>query len=70
MMRRFIQYLAKKFNVSLEKTRTVIEYRDREVVKYIAPNEVIEGNVYVIGDLVINGSLVVRQGDVIVYNKN
>jgi len=68
-MKRFILWLADKFHVDMTKTvyKEVIKTVEKPV--YIAPNEVLEGNVFIDGDLSITGSLVVN-GEISVYKKN
>ena len=57
-MKKLIIWLAKIFNVSLEKE--VIKYVTKEVEKQIALEGVIEGDVTVKGNLVVEGSLTVN----------
>ncbi len=49
-MKKFIQWLAKVFNANIEKVVT------KEVVKYVSSGIII-GDVYVVGNLVVNGKI-------------
>jgi len=68
-MKKLILYLAKKFNVNIEKEIVKEVIKEKEVIRYIMPNEIVDGNVYVEGNLTIRGSLVVR-GEISVFTKS
>lgn len=51
-MKKFIQWLAKVFNVNITTEKVVT----KEVVKYVSPGT-ISGDVYVDGNLVVNGKI-------------
>lgn len=51
-MKKFIQWLAKVFNANITKEKVVT----KEVVKYVSPGIII-GDVYVVGNLVVNGKI-------------
>lgn len=51
-MKKFIQWLAKAFNANITKEKVVT----KEVVKYVSPGIII-GDVYVDGNLVVNGKI-------------
>lgn len=74
-MKKVLLFIAKMFNVDITETRIVekpvIKYIEKEVIKYKLPvNEVLTGNIYIDGSVIISGELIVRDGDVIVFNKN
>lgn len=51
-MKKFIQWLAKVFNANITTEKVVV----KEVVKYVSPGT-ISGDVYVDGNLVVNGKI-------------
>ena len=51
-MKKLIQWLAKVFNANITKEKVVT----KEVVKYVSPGA-INGDVYVDGNLVVNGKI-------------
>ena len=57
-MKKLIIWLAKMFNVSLEKE--VIKYVTKEVEKQVTLEGVIEGDVTIKGNLIVNGILEVN----------
>ena len=64
-MKKLIIWLAKVFDVNIVKEKIVV----KEVVEYrYLTNGVIEGDVFVEGNLVINGALDVK-GGVTIYKK-
>ena len=69
MIKKFIIFLNKKFHIETIKEVEKQIIIEKPVIKWIMPNEIIDGNVYVEGNLVIRGSLVVK-GEVVVYNQN
>lgn len=56
-MKKFIQWLAKVFNANI----TIEKIVTKEVVKYIASGIII-GDVYVDGNLVVNGKIEATKG--------
>ena len=64
-MKKIILWLAEAFGVDV--TRPV--YVEKEVVKYISADDVIEGDVTVYGDLVVKGELKV-EGNITSFKKS
>lgn len=60
-MKRFILWLAKVFNVTVERVITKEVIKEVKTVRYLTNGE-IKGDVFVDGNLVINGSLTVTGG--------
>lgn len=56
-MKKFIQWLAKVFNANI----TIEKVVTKEVVKYV-PAGTIDGDVYVDGNLVVNGKIEATKG--------
>ena len=65
-MRKLIIWLAKTFDVNIEKTIEKIAYKEKIV--YISLENEVNGNVTVAGNLTVKGYLFV-EGDVSCYNK-
>lgn len=60
-MKQFILWLAKVFNVTVERVVTKEVIKEVETVRYLTNGE-IKGDVSIDGDLLINGSLTVAGG--------
>lgn len=56
-MKKFIQWLAKVFNANITTEKVVV----KEVVKYVSSGIII-GDVYVVGNLVVNGKIEATKG--------
>lgn len=63
-MKKFIIWLAKVFDVNITKEVVV----EKEIIRYVASGDVIEGDVKIKGNLVVNGSLRV-EGNICCFNK-
>ena len=73
-MKKFIQWLAKKFNANITIKETIVKVVEKEVIKEVPvfDGEVVRGNLTVEGNLVVEGYLevygnVTAQGGVGAY---
>lgn len=60
-MKKFIQWLAKVFNANITTEKVVTKEVVKEVTKYLT-NGTIDGDVYVVGNLVVNGKIEATKG--------
>ncbi len=60
-MKKIIRWLAKVFNANIDKVE--IKYIEKEVIKYIQRDDILQGNITVKGNLIVEGYIYVT-GDI------